>query len=112
MQHQQGMQQSGSQSFPQPNQPALPHPQYGQQMSPAQQQQQYAQQQPQPQMSPPPMQGQQPQTFQQSPVAAPEQPQSDGWEFSAAEAAAKPVSDKPKGLNALMPKGKKDKSSS
>jgi hypothetical protein len=134
------MQQPVQQFVPQPNQPALPSPQYGQvppnqgmftqqppapqqqqqytqpQQQPAQQQsvQQHAQQQPpqqQPQMYPQGNQQQQPQAIQQA-AGAPPASQSDGWEFSAPEAVAKPVSEKPKGLNALMPKVKKDKPSS
>jgi len=111
MQPQQGMQQPPQpiqQQFPQQlqqpqHQQQFPGPDmFMQQTQPVQQQQQQYAQQPQ----------QQPQAFQQPPIAAPEQQQAEGWEFSATEASNKPVAGKPKGLNALMPKGKKDKQSS
>jgi hypothetical protein len=100
----QPIQQQFPQQLQQPqHQQQFPGPDmFMQQTQPVQQQQQQYAQQPQ----------QQPQAFQQPPIAAPEQQQAEGWEFSATEASNKPVANKPKGLNALMPKGKKDKQSS
>jgi hypothetical protein len=119
-------QQPGQAQFaqqPQMQQPATQQPQHQQQMQESSMQQPQLQQAPQmqqpqmQQMFPPPMQQQTRQDYQQQPQASQQvkpvpapQPQNEGWEFSGVQE-PKPAAEKPKGLNAFMPKGKKDKPS-